>query len=146
MDSGYREPKDRITYALRSNARYQLIVLGVAIAGAVYFFLQSGFRITSLKALVMALAYAWGLVLAIYLMGHGLVAIPRRLIRDAKTSARLRRLEIQAPRTHDKLDEAIEELNQVEAQIMLLRSRKTGMNRDMPVSYTHLTLPTKRIV
>lgn len=24
----------------------------------------------------MALAYCWGLILAIYLMGHGLVAIP----------------------------------------------------------------------
>ena len=131
MDSGYREPKDRLTYALRTNARYQLTVLGLGSAGAVYFFVQSGFRTTSLKALVMAFAYAWGLVLAIYLMGHGLVAIPRRLIRDAKVSTRLRRLENQAPIIHDKLGEAIEELDLVEGQIMNCRSKKSTMKKHL---------------
>lgn len=131
MDSGWRDPKDRMLYSLRSNARYQLTVLAIGTAGAVYFFLQSGFHATSLKALVMALAYAWGLILAIYLMGHGLVAIPRRLIRDASVSGRLRRLQAQAPRTHDKLDEAIEDLDQIEGQVMNLRSRKSGMKRDL---------------
>lgn len=131
MDSGYREPKDRITYALKTNARYQLIVLAIGIAGAVYFFGQSGFSFISLKALVMALAYAWGLVLAIYLMGHGLVAIPRRLVRDAKVSTRLRRLETLAPKIHDKLDEAIEELDLVEGQIINCRLRRSGMKKDL---------------
>lgn len=54
VDSGYRTPKDRMIYSLRSNGRYQLIVLSCGIAGAVYVFLQNGFRGTSVKALVMA--------------------------------------------------------------------------------------------
>lgn len=131
MDSGYRESRDRIMYSLRQNARYQLIVLGLGILGAIYFITQSGLRTTSLKALVMALAYTWGLILAIYLMGHGLVAIPRRLIRDASVSQRLERLQTQAPKIHEKLGEAIEELDQVEGQIMNVRSRKSGMKRDL---------------
>lgn len=131
MDSGYREPKDRMKYSLRSNARYQLIVLSTGTAAAVYFFIQSGLSGSSLKALVMALAYAWGLILAIYLMGHGLVALPRALIRDASVSGRLRRLQTQAPKVHDKLEEAIDELAEVEGQIMNLRARKPGMKRDM---------------
>lgn len=106
-----------------------MLVLGIA--GAVYFFIQSGFEGQTFKALVMALAYAWGLVLAIYLMGHGLVALPRRLIRDAKVSARLRRTQTHAPRVHDKLQEAMEELDDVEAQIAQLRQRKTGMTKDL---------------
>ncbi|GAB7353038.1 hypothetical protein MBLNU459_g3592t1 [Dothideomycetes sp. NU459] len=130
-DSGYREPRDRFLYSLQRNARYQLTVLVVGIAGAVYFFTQSGFKGQSVKALVMALAYAWGLVLAIYLMGHGLVAIPRRLIRDARVSARLRRTQTYAPRVHDKLEEAMEELDDVEAHIAQLRQRKTGMTKDL---------------
>ncbi len=43
-----------MVYSLRSNGRYQLIVLSCGIAGAVYVFLQNGFRGTSVKALVMA--------------------------------------------------------------------------------------------
>lgn len=54
IDSGYRHPKDRFVYSLRSNGRYQLIVLACAVGGLVYVFLQNGFEGTSVKALVMA--------------------------------------------------------------------------------------------
>lgn len=153
MDSGYREPKDRITYSLRRNARYQLTVLALGTAGAVYFITQVGFDGEetlgeTLKGLVMALAYAWSLVLAIYLMGHGLVAIPRRLIRDASVSGRLKKLQTQAPRVHDKLEEAIEELDQAEGQIINVRQRKSGMKRDLQdwvdELYDTSTLPESR--
>ncbi|KAI5274519.1 hypothetical protein E4T47_02489 [Aureobasidium subglaciale] len=135
-DSGYREPKDRFIYSLRSNARYQLITLSVGTTGAVYFFWQNRNDDTTnkaetLKALVMAMAYAYGLILAIYLMGHGLVAIPRRLIRDASVSARLKRLQSHAPGIHEKLDEAVDNLQQVEAQILQLRQRKNTMPKDL---------------
>lgn len=130
-DSGYREPKDRMIYALRSNGRYQLMVLGTSVLGAVYLFWESGFDAKSFKAIAMALAYAWGLVLAIYLMGHGLVALPRQLIRDSSISGRLKRLQARAPKVHDKLEESIEELGQIEAQVLQLRQRKLGLGADM---------------
>ena len=129
-DAGHREPRSRIIYSLRSNLRYQLIAVACSIAGLVYFFLQSGVRVTSLKALVMALAYAWGLVLAIYLMGHGLVALPRRLYKSASLSGRLLQLESHAPKLHDRLTEAIEDLEQLEGQVLLLRQRKNGTAKD----------------
>lgn len=106
------------------------MMLGTGTLGAVYFFLNSGFRITSLKALVIALAYAWGLILAIYLMGHGLVALPRRLLRNASVSGRLRRLQAHAPKVHDRLTEAIDELDAYESQVVQLRQRKNGISRD----------------
>lgn len=130
-DSGYREPRDRFIYSLRSNGRYQLMVLGTGTAAAVYFFLQSGFHANTFKGLVMALAYTWGLILAIYLMGHGLVALPRRLFRNASVSGRLRRLHTQAPKVHDKMEEAMEELDQVETLVMQLRQRRSGTSKDM---------------
>lgn len=46
-------------YSLRSNARYQLIVLACGIVGLVYLFLQNGFAKTSVKAMVMAYVFAW---------------------------------------------------------------------------------------
>lgn len=129
-DSGFRDTRARVLYSLRSNARYQLIVLSVSIAGLVYFILQNGFHGESIKGLVMALAYAWGLVLAIGLMGHGLVALPRRLFKNASLNERLRRLQTQAPKTKDKLDEASEELEELENTARQLRSRKSGTSAD----------------
>ncbi|MCJ1284150.1 hypothetical protein MMC26_003481 [Xylographa opegraphella] len=123
-------PKDRILYSLRSNAQYQLIVLGCGTVGLVYVFLQNGFEGTSVKSLVMALAYCWGLIQAIYLMGHGLVAVPRRLFRNADISSRLRRIQSHAPKVHERLVDAAIELDEVEGQITQLRKRKTGISRD----------------
>ncbi|KAK5069719.1 hypothetical protein LTS08_006655 [Lithohypha guttulata] len=131
MDAGYREPKSRMVYSLRSNGRYQLITMSCAILGLVYMIYSYGFDTTAIKALVMALAYVWGLILAIYLMGHGLVAIPRNMIRNASISGRLRRIQAHAPRVHEKLEDAIIALEDLESQIEQLKKRKTGTARDL---------------
>jgi hypothetical protein len=129
-DSGYREPKARLLYSLRSNARYQLITLGSGILGAVYFFLYTGMHWNSFKGLVMALAYAWGLVLAIYLMGHGLVALPRTLYRYANIGGRLKRLQSDAPKLNEKLTDTLDKLDQYESQVVQLKARRNGTARD----------------
>jgi hypothetical protein len=115
---------------LRSNAQYQAIVFGSGILGMVYFFITKGFSPNTLKALVMALAYCWGLILAIYLMGHGLVAIPRRLFRSASISGKLKRIQANAPKVHEKMEDAIHDLDDLEAQIAALAQRKTGSAKD----------------
>ncbi|CAL5867429.1 uncharacterized protein PFLUO_LOCUS1648 [Penicillium psychrofluorescens] len=130
IDSGYREPRARIIYSLRQNARYQLIVLCCATVGLIYVSIQNGFDFISIKGLVMALAYVWGLVLAIYLMGHGLVSIPRNLFRNANVSGRLRRIQAHAPKVHDRLMDAVNELESLESQVNQLQQRKTGTARD----------------
>ena len=130
VDSGYRSPRDRMVYSLRSNARYQLIVLGCGIIGLVYVFWQNGFEGVSVKSLIIALAYCWGLVQAIYLMGHGLVAVPRRLFRNANVSSRLRRVQSHAPRLYERLEDSIVELGELESQLWQLKARKNGISRD----------------
>ncbi|CAO2653075.1 Nn.00g024860.m01.CDS01 [Neocucurbitaria sp. VM-36] len=129
-DSGYREPKARMLYALRSNGRYWLIVLACSIVGSIYLILWNGFEGDTFKSLVMALAYTWGLILGIYLMGHGLVAFPRSLFRYASVSERLKRIQSQAPKVNDKLTEALEKLDQYEFQVVQLKQRKNGTSRE----------------
>lgn len=126
-DSGFRSVSDRVRYALRVNARYQLTVLGCGTAGLLYVFLQRGIYPTSLKSLIMALAYAWGLTLAIYLMGHGLVTIPKRLWRDANLSRRLRHIHSQAPRLKERMDEAQEVLEDLERNVQQLQQKRGGL-------------------
>ncbi|CZR54336.1 related to integral membrane protein [Phialocephala subalpina] len=125
-DAGYRDPKDRLLYSLRSNAKYQAIVLGAGIATMIYILVSYGVHVDSFKATLMALAYCWGLVLAIYLMGHGLVAIPRSLFRNASISGRLKRIQVNAVKVHDKMEDAIQNLEDLEAQVAELAKRKTG--------------------
>ncbi|KAI9866740.1 MAG: hypothetical protein M1813_000682 [Trichoglossum hirsutum] len=120
----------RFLYSLRQNGRYQLYVFGSGAIGLIYIFIQRGFSPNSIKALVMALAYCWGLVLAIYLMGHGLIAIPRRLFRDASVSGKLRRLQNKAPEIHDKLTDAIQGLEELELQVVHLRQRRGSVARE----------------
>ncbi|KAF5012612.1 hypothetical protein FDECE_1345 [Fusarium decemcellulare] len=125
-DAGYREPYDKLMYSIRGNAQFHAMVLGLGSIGLVYVFISSGFSPTSVKALVMALAYCWGLVLAIYLMGHGLVSIPRRLIRSASISGRLRRLQSKAPKVYEQMEDSIAILEDIEVQVVELGRRKTG--------------------
>jgi hypothetical protein len=125
-DSGYREPKDKVIYALRENAQYHLLVFGSGLIGTAYVFVFYGVSFDSIKAMVMALAYCWGLALAIYLMGHGLVAVPRRLFRNASVSGRLRRIQSHAPRVYEKLEDAEITLEDLETQVAELAGRKVG--------------------
>lgn len=126
FDAGYRDPKGRLLHSLRQNARFQALLYGAGFLGLIYVFVQSGASLNSLKGLVMALAYCWGLILAIYLMGHGLVAIPRRLIKDASISQRLKKLQRLAPKVHERMEDAISTLEDLESDIAELNQRKSG--------------------
>ncbi|KAK3684643.1 hypothetical protein LTR37_020075 [Vermiconidia calcicola] len=106
-------------------------MLGTGVAALVYYIFQNGLNGGSLKGMLMALAYAWGLILAIGLMGHGLVALPRWLYRTSSVSGKLRMLQTQAPKTKDKLDEATDSLEQLENTITQLKQRKTGASKDL---------------
>ncbi|TAQ84145.1 hypothetical protein B7494_g7534 [Chlorociboria aeruginascens] len=125
-DAGYRDPKGRLLFSLRANAQYQALLFGSGLLGMIYVFISSGASPTSLKGLIMALAYCWGLILAIYLMGHGLVAIPRSLFRSANISGTLKRIQSKAPKVHEKMEDAINKLEDLEAQVAQLNQRKTG--------------------
>lgn len=126
VDSGYRDSRNRLLYSLRSNARYHATVFACGVVGLIYVSIQNGFEFSSIRALVMALAYVWGLVLAIYLMGHGLVSIPRTFWRQANNAESLRRLQVHALKVHDRLTDAITDLEELEAKLRELQRRKTG--------------------
>lgn len=125
-DSGYREPQDKLRYSLRENAQFYAIAIGASVVGLVYVSITYHISLTGMKGTIMALAYCFGLVLAIYLMGHGLVSIPRRLLRDSSLSGRLKRLQIRAPRAYEKMEDTLMTLEEVEAQVTELGRRKTG--------------------
>ncbi|EPS35668.1 hypothetical protein H072_10938 [Dactylellina haptotyla CBS 200.50] len=121
--SGHRDPRKRFSEAVRENIRYQIIMLTIGIIGLIYFTINNGFNPTSIKALVIALSYSYALTFAVFLMGHGLVAIPRNLWRDASIASRLRRLHNHAPRIYDNLVNANEKLEELEKEVLAIQKR-----------------------
>ncbi|KAF3937091.1 hypothetical protein ABW19_dt0208965 [Dactylella cylindrospora] len=121
--SGHRDPRKRFSEAVRDNARYQAIMLTIGTIGLVYFIWTNGFNYESIKSLIIALSYCYSLMFAVFLMGHGLVAIPRNLWRDATVAARLRRLQTKAPKIYDNLTEATEKLEELEREVIAIRKR-----------------------
>lgn len=97
-------------------------------AAGIYVFLVNGFRHGSVVSLVVALAYCWGLLLAIYLLGHGLVALPRRLFHNANLTRRLRNIQSQAPVVSQKLAAAKIELQDLEQHLLILQRRKNALS------------------
>ncbi|KAI4093768.1 MAG: hypothetical protein LQ344_002671 [Seirophora lacunosa] len=63
-------------------------------------------------------------------MGHGLVAVPRRLYRNASVSTRLRNIQSQAPGVHERFMHSNIALEHLESQLTQLRQRKNGISRD----------------
>lgn len=125
-DSGFREPNAKLLDSLRANAQYYAVVFGSGFVAFLYIIYSYGGFSDSLKGTAMALAYCWGLALAIYLMGHGLVAIPRRLFRNASISGKLRRIQAQAPKVYENMEDAEMTLEDLEIQVSELSRRKGG--------------------
>ncbi|KAF3931000.1 hypothetical protein ABW20_dc0101167 [Dactylellina cionopaga] len=125
--SGHRDPRKRFSEAVRENIRYQIIMLTIGTIGLIYFIVNNGFNPESIKSLVIALSYCYALSFAVFLMGHGLVAIPRNLWRDASVAARLRRLQNHAPKIHDNLTNATEKLEDLEKEVLAIRKRSSNI-------------------
>ncbi|PFH60874.1 hypothetical protein XA68_10187 [Ophiocordyceps unilateralis] len=125
-DAGYRDPDDKLKYSLQQNAQFYAIFVLAGLGGFIYTAIVYKLDFASLKAFVMAASYCWGLVFAIYLMGHGLVSIPRRLVRGASVSGSLRRLHALAPKVHDQMEDSLVALEEIEEEVSEVRRRKVG--------------------
>ncbi|KAI5285595.1 hypothetical protein KEM52_002370 [Ascosphaera acerosa] len=124
LDAYHPTGRARALASLRANARYYLSLLALGCAGLAYVAVSYGLRPASLRSLVMALAYVWGLALAIYLMGHGLVAVPRHCWRKRSYPAHLRRLQTRAVSVWDQLVDSRTDCAEIERVVALVAERK----------------------
>ncbi|RKF82986.1 LMBR1 domain-containing protein 2 [Golovinomyces cichoracearum] len=129
-DAGYRDPKSRFLWSLKRNLVYQGVILGSGLAIMVYFFVSAGVSPITFKALLVATAYFWSLLFAIYLMGHGLVAIPRRFFRSANLDSRLEYQYAHATKVYEKLSDSNYELEDLETLVKELADRKTSFKKE----------------
>lgn len=126
VDSGYHSTSQRLKDAAKRNLRYQLIMLVSGVIGLVYVILSSGLTFSSIKSLLVALSHSYALVIAIWLMGHGLVNIPRRFWTEADPNSVLKGLYKHATSANDTLADIQTEYADVAAEIMALKPFKSG--------------------
>jgi len=94
VDSGHRSPRRRLVSALRQNLRYQAIILSIFALGLVYILFTIKINsFSDFESLLIALANTYGLLLAIFCMGHGLVNIPRRIWYSSSLDTGIREIE-----------------------------------------------------
>lgn len=124
VESGYHAPLLKLKDALKSTVRYHLIVLVLGVAGAIYMGISTGLSFTNLKGVGVALSHSYGLVLVIWMLGHGCVEIPRSMWFNT-VDERLKKLYTRATMLHDNYADAQSSYDDVVAKIMALEPIKT---------------------
>lgn len=132
-DSGHRSRRRRFISALRQNLRYHAILLGVFGLGLVYILFTV--KLTSFadfESLLIALANTYGLLLAIFCMGHGLVNTPRRIWQASNLDFKIREIERSAVAAWENKAEAEDEATRVTGEIASWEAACVG--RDDPLA------------
>lgn len=75
--SGHYKTYKKLTDAIRKNLKFQLTLLGISIIGIIYLILEVGLTFNHLKSFVIGLSHIYALILALWLMAHGLINIPK---------------------------------------------------------------------
>ncbi|EGW33855.1 uncharacterized protein SPAPADRAFT_59220 [Spathaspora passalidarum NRRL Y-27907] len=75
--SGHNKTWDRLRDSIKANLKFQAVMLGVSLLGVVYLMVEVGLSPSHLKMMIIALSHVYSLILALWLMAHGLITIPR---------------------------------------------------------------------
>ncbi|ODV91554.1 hypothetical protein CANCADRAFT_17936, partial [Tortispora caseinolytica NRRL Y-17796] len=130
IESGQDLPSRKLADSLRYNAKFQLAMLTAGIVGIVYLTISAGLSLASVKALAIALSHCYTLIGAIWLLGHGLVNVPRMVLVKSFHEHYLNRLYKSAPRAHDAFMDAESDLTDICSEVLALAPVKAGAFED----------------
>ncbi|CAN3356730.1 hypothetical protein DICA3_D06348 [Diutina catenulata] len=103
--SGQYQWHRKLQDAFRANLKFQLMMLSLGIGCGVYFMLEVGLTPSHLKDMVMGLTHIYSLVLALWLMAHSLVAIPRHRWVEGSNVLHLNSLYLRVPGLIDRIED-----------------------------------------
>lgn len=103
--SGQYNKISKLKEAFKKNLRFQLIILGVSIVAIIYLLLESGLSFGHMKSMIIALSHIYALVLALWLMAHGMVNIPRNKWTFGNIMNNLNYYYLKVPKLIDELED-----------------------------------------
>ncbi|KAL3146885.1 hypothetical protein ABBQ38_014857 [Trebouxia sp. C0009 RCD-2024] len=116
-DSGHFTVGDRIRTAIRNNLIFYAVLVALAIGGLLLLLMTGNLAPSNVLGFCVAASNAFGLIAGIFLMGYGLVAIPKELWRTADTKHYRKLLFHRAGVQADKAMAAHSEMSQVVALV-----------------------------
>jgi len=132
FDSGYYKLKDRFNESMKNLLRFQLLMLSCCAIGFAYivFYHRSWLNATFLNGLIITVSHIYSLILALWLMAHGLIQLPREIWENAGDyNAVLYNLYERVPYLNEKMEDSKFELQDISAKILGIGSL------DVPLDY-----------
>ena len=113
----------RVKDAIKRNLKYQAAVLAVVICSLVYLVLEVGLSALHLKLMAIAISHVYSLVIAIWLMGHGMISIPRNRWVACLNIKNLNHYYLQLPKLMDAFEDTKVELRELALQVIALEEQ-----------------------
>lgn len=110
----------KLAASFKSNLRFQGIVLLVGIFGAIYLILEVGLTFAHLRSMIIAISHIYALVLALWLMAHGLISIPRNRWLEGSLIQNLNHYYLQVPKLVDTLEDTKMSFKEDAIQVLVL--------------------------
>lgn len=123
--SGLFKSYNKLTDALRKNLRFQLVILGVSILAIIYLGLEVGLSFGHMKSMIIALSHIYSLILALWLMAHGLVNIPRNKWTFGSVMGNLNYYYLQVPKLIDDLEDCKISFKEQILEVLVLQKNFT---------------------
>eukprot|EP00873_Tetraselmis_striata_P005573 jgi/Tetstr1/425837/TSEL_016214.t1 len=119
VDAGDFSVSGRLRTSIRDNLIFWLIMVVVGITGIMLLIFAAHFSLSDLPRYGISLSNAFGLLVSVFLLGYGLVAIPKLLWRQASPEKSFAAGISRLGRLAEKMDDASFELNTVVGAVAL---------------------------
>lgn len=123
--SGHFKRLRKLQSLLRANVKYQAVVLLVLVAGAIYLILEVGLTFGHLKSMIIAISHIYALILALWLMAHGLIAIPRNRWLDGNLIQSVNHHYLKVPKLVDTVEDTRIAFKEDVLQVLILEKNFT---------------------
>lgn len=120
--SGHYKKIHKLKDALKRNLKFQLIILLVSVCGLIYLMLEVGLTMSHMKLMIIALSHIYSLVLALWLMSHGLIGIPRERWMKGNILQYLNHQYVKVPKLVDALEDTRISFKEEVMQVVALRN------------------------
>ncbi|ABN65574.2 predicted protein [Scheffersomyces stipitis CBS 6054] len=124
--SGHHNKLSKLKDALRSNLKFQAVMLAVSVIGLIYLLLEVGLSFGHLKSMIIALSHIYALILALWLMAHGLISIPRNRWIEGNVVQSLNHDYLKLPRLVDSLEDVKISFKEEVLQVLVLQKNFTS--------------------
>ncbi|EPZ35123.1 LMBR1-like membrane protein domain-containing protein [Rozella allomycis CSF55] len=125
VDNGEFTMRSKLWSSIKYNAIYYSSLGVVGLGFLIY--LIAVVKLNTYQTLisfVMALSNAWGMLLLVMFLGYGLVEVPRSFWNKANKKAWLLRMQFEAPKVKEELDDSIGDYEDALAEIREMKKRK----------------------